>query len=86
MKRLNPFDATKKANQLKQDEERHKKRLASIKEARKAAKKAKAARRKAYNELDAGLQESFRKAEEQWIREEHEGHESAAEEEEEDQE
>lgn len=64
MQRLNPFDKIRRANEQKAQEERHKARLASIKKDRKATKKAKAARRKVFNGIWAGMQESFEKAEE----------------------
>jgi large subunit ribosomal protein L4e len=45
MKKLNPYDAIKRANEQKTQEERHKKRVATIKDIRKAHKKAKVVRR-----------------------------------------
>jgi large subunit ribosomal protein L4e len=85
MSRLNPFDAKRRDAQKKQEEERHKKRVATIKETRKAVKKAKKVRRKAWNALSGGLQDSFKKAEDDWNREEHEGQEASEEEEEDEQ-
>jgi large subunit ribosomal protein L4e len=63
MNRLNPFDKIRRANEQKAQEERHKARLANIKKDRKTIKKAKAARRKVFNGIWAGMQESFEKAE-----------------------
>jgi large subunit ribosomal protein L4e len=63
MNRLNPFDKVRRANEQKQQEERHKQRLANIKKDRKATKKAKALRRKAFNGIWSGMQESFEQAE-----------------------
>ena len=85
MSRLNPFDAKRRDAQKKQEEERHKKRVATIKETRKAVKKAKKVRRQAWNALSGGLQESFRQAEEQWNKDEHEGQEESEGEEEDEQ-
>lgn len=73
MNRLNPFDAKRRAAQLKGEEERHKARVANAKAARKAHKKAQAARRKAFNALAGGLQTSFKTAEELWNKVENEG-------------
>ena len=64
MNRLNPFDKVRRANEQKQMEERHKQRLANIKKDRKTIKKAKAARRKVFNGIWSGMEESFAKAEE----------------------
>ena len=63
MNRLNPFDKIRRANEQKAQEERHKARLANIKKDRKTIKKAKAARRKVFNGIWSGMQESFEKAE-----------------------
>ncbi len=63
MNRLNPFDKVRRATEQKQQEERHKQRLANIKKDRKTIKKAKAARRKVFNGIWAGMQESFENAE-----------------------
>lgn len=85
MHRLNPFDAKRRAAVQKAEEERHQKRVASIKANRKAAKKAQKTRRQAFNALAGGLQDSFKRAEEEWDREEHEGQEASEEEEEDEQ-
>ena len=63
MNRLNPFDKIRRANEQKQKAERHKLRLANIKKYRKVVKKEKAARRKVFNGIWAGMEESFDKAE-----------------------
>jgi large subunit ribosomal protein L4e len=63
MNRLNPFDKIRRANEQKAQEERHKQRVANIKKDRKTIKKEKAARRKVFNGIWAGMQESFEKAE-----------------------
>jgi large subunit ribosomal protein L4e len=63
MNRLNPFDKVRRANEQKQMEERHKQRLANIKKDRKAGKKATAQRRKVFNGIWSGMEESFEKAE-----------------------
>lgn len=63
MNRLNPFDKVRRATEQKQMDERHKARLASIKKDRKTIKKAKAARRKTFNGIWSGMEESFQKAE-----------------------
>ncbi len=63
MNRLNPFDKTRRANEQKQMQERHKQRVANIKKDRKAAKKATAQRRKVFNGVWSGMEESFEKAE-----------------------
>lgn len=60
MKRLNPFDETRRAAEKKDQEARHAKRAAAIKEKRsKSAKKAKAARNKAFAAIQEGMTESF---------------------------
>jgi large subunit ribosomal protein L4e len=63
MKRLNPFDEKRRAQELKLQEDRHKARVANIKKDRKTVKKAKATRRKEFNRIWAGMEESFEKAE-----------------------
>lgn len=73
MNKLNPFEATKKAAELKKQEETHKKRQANLKADRKVQKKAQLERRKRFNDLSNGLQDAFRKAEEKWTKEENEG-------------
>jgi len=60
MKRLNPFDATRKENEKKAQEARHAKRAAAIKAKRsKDARKARAARSAQYNQIQEGMKESF---------------------------
>lgn len=59
MKKLNPFDATRRANEQKDMEERHKKRVANLKALRKAHKKARATRAKAFNGVWTGMEDSF---------------------------
>jgi large subunit ribosomal protein L4e len=81
MKKLNPYEATRKAAEAKQQDDVHKKRLANLKADRKAYKKAQKDRRKKYNTLASGLQESFRKAEELLEKEVREGQEAVEEEE-----
>jgi large subunit ribosomal protein L4e len=68
MQKLNPFDAIRKAQEKKQREETHKKRLAGIKAARKAHKKARTERRVKFTALSAGLAQSFKNAEDDWHR------------------
>jgi len=63
MNRLNPFDKVRRATEQKQMEERHKQRLANVKKDRKAGKKATAQRRKVFNGIWSGMEESFEKAE-----------------------
>jgi large subunit ribosomal protein L4e len=63
MNRLNPFDKVRRATEQKQMEDRHKQRVANIKKDRKAAKKATAQRRKVFNGVWSGMEESFQKAE-----------------------
>jgi large subunit ribosomal protein L4e len=63
MNRLNPFDKVRRANEQKQQEERAKQRAANLKKDRKTIKKAKAQRRKAFNAIWSGMEESFEKAE-----------------------
>lgn len=63
MNRLNPFDKVRRANEQKQQEERAKQRAANLKKDRKTIKKAKAQRRKAFNTIWSGMEESFEKAE-----------------------
>jgi large subunit ribosomal protein L4e len=63
MNRLNPFDKVRRANEQKQQQERHKQRVANVKKDRKAAKKATAQRRKVFNGIWNGMEESFEKAE-----------------------
>ena len=72
MHKLNPFDAVRKTAEKKQQEERHKKRMETIKELRKTHKQGKVARRKPYNALWAGLEESFRVADKKWEKMENE--------------
>jgi large subunit ribosomal protein L4e len=59
MQRLNPFDKVRRAAELKQQEERHKKRQAELKKNRKQNNKDKAARAKKFNGIWAGMEESF---------------------------
>lgn len=68
MRKLNPFDATRRANEQKDMEERHKKRVAGIKALRKSHKKDRASRAKAFNGTWAGMEESFKQAETEWLR------------------
>lgn len=84
MKKLNPHDVTRRAAEKKKEEERHQQRLANVKANRKAAKKSKTERRKAFNTLQGGLQQSFKDAEDLLEREVREGLEVAEEEEEDD--
>ena len=70
MRRLNPFDATRKQTQHAAELAAHQKRTATTKAQRKSLRKAQAQRRKTYNSLASGLQESFRKQDEQWYKEE----------------
>jgi len=84
MKKLNPFDAKRREQEKKLKDERQKKRTANIKALRKATKKAKIARRKTFTALSAGLQDSFKKADEAWYREEAAGREKQSDDEEED--
>ena len=63
MNRLNPFDKVRRANEQKAIEERQKLRAANVKKDRKAVKKAKAIRRKAFNALQHGMADSFEAAE-----------------------
>mmetsp|Transcript_34707 Transcript_34707/g.25846 ORF Transcript_34707/g.25846 Transcript_34707/m.25846 type:complete len:317 (+) Transcript_34707:325-1275(+) len=64
MSKLNPFDKQRRDAEKKLQEERHKKRAAQIKAARKskAGKEAKKARRERHNLLDKGLVESYQHA------------------------
>jgi large subunit ribosomal protein L4e len=84
MQRLNPFDAKRRAAQLKGEEERHKARLANVKAARKTHRKAQAARRVKFNQLQDGLHASFKYAEDLLSKEEREGQIVQADEEDED--
>lgn len=68
MKKLNPFDATRRLQEQKAKDEAHKKRLAGIKAARKAHKKARNNRRKTFQALNQGLVDSFKHAEDEWKR------------------
>jgi hypothetical protein len=68
MKKLNPFDATRRAQEQKDMEERKKNRLANLKALRKAHKKERATRSKQFNGVWTGMEESFKKAEEEWMR------------------
>ena len=68
MKKLNPHHAIKREQEKKAQEERSKKRVANLKALRKAAKKAKSLRRKPFNGIAEGLQESFRKADAEWTK------------------
>ena len=72
MNKLNPYDAVKRANEQKTQEERHKKRVATIKDIRKSHKKAKVVRRQKFNKLWAGLEESNRIADKAWEKMENE--------------
>jgi large subunit ribosomal protein L4e len=63
MNRLNPFDKIRRATEQKQQEERRKQRVANLKKDRKIVKKEKAARRKVFNGIWEGMEESFQKAE-----------------------
>jgi hypothetical protein len=80
MNKLNPFEATKRAALAKKEAETHKTRVANAKSLRKTHRKAQTDRRKRFNTLHNGLQESFRKAEEQWYKEENQAIESEEEE------
>jgi hypothetical protein len=82
MKKLNPFDLVRQKNEAAIADERHKKKVATLKEKRKAHKKAEAARRKKFNTLVDGMQDAFRKADDDWNRVEGEDHEVSEEEEE----
>jgi large subunit ribosomal protein L4e len=75
MNKLNPHDAVRRVAEKKAEEERHKARVANTKQARKAAKKGKAERRKAFSALQEGLQASFRHAEDLLLQEVREGQE-----------
>lgn len=70
MRRLNPFEATRLANQQAAEKATHDKRVKDAKANRKVARKAQAARREAYNTLAKGLQTAFKKEEDQWYRDE----------------
>jgi hypothetical protein len=70
MKRLNPFEATRRATQQAAEKAAHEKKVKTAKAQRKTLRKAQQARRKTYNALAGGLQASFKKADEQWYREE----------------
>ena len=59
MKRLNPFDAVRRANEQKTNEAAHKSHVANHKKERKATKKAQAVRRKAYNAIWKAQAEAF---------------------------
>lgn len=63
MNRLNPFDKVRRAAEQKQMDERHKQRVANVKKDRKANKKATAQRRKVFNGIWTGMEDSFSKAE-----------------------
>jgi hypothetical protein len=69
MKRLNPYEATRLANEAKAQKERHEKKVATLKATRKATKKAQSERRKKFSKVATGLQESFKVAEQEYIRE-----------------
>ena len=58
MRRLNPFDATRRAAEQKQQSERHKTKLANLKKDRKAHKKATHQRRKVFNKIWSGMEAS----------------------------
>ena len=62
MKRLNPFNEKRRAAQKKADEERNKKR-AQVLKAKRKDKKAKQGRTDKYNELQKGLLQSYKDAE-----------------------
>jgi DNA polymerase sigma len=81
MKKLNPYDLVRQKNEAAIADERHKKKVATLKEKRKAHKKAEAVRRKKFNTLTNSMQESFRKADDEWNRFEGEDHEVSEEEE-----
>lgn len=68
MNRLNPFDKVRRANEQKQMADRQKAKVASAKKDRKASKKAQALRRKPFNAVWAGMEESFKTAEVEWQR------------------
>ena len=68
MNRLNPFDKVRRANEQKQMVDRQKAKVASAKKDRKASKKAQALRRKPFNAVWAGMEESFKTAEVEWQR------------------
>ena len=68
MNRLNPFDKVRRANEQKQMADRQKAKIASLKKDRKVSKKAQALRRKSFNGIWNGMEESFKTAEVEWIR------------------
>ena len=78
MKKINPYNETRRKLEKAEQEERHKKRQAAIKTARKASKKDRVARRKRFIALQTGLQTSFADAEKKWLKEEAEGLEQVA--------
>jgi len=84
MNRLNPFDAKRRAAVQKTEDDLHKKRQTTVKADRKSHKKAQKLRRKTHGVLAAGLQTSFKAAEDEWTRVEKEGLEVAENESEED--
>lgn len=68
MNRLNPFDKVRRETEQKQLAERSKQILADKRKNRKAAKKAQQTRRKAFNSIWSGMEESFVKAEAEYQR------------------
>lgn len=70
MRRLNPFDATRRTKQQADDNAAHDKRVKSQKANRKVLRKAQQKRRVTYNTLANGLQAAFKSQDEQWYREE----------------
>ena len=70
MKRLNPFDATRRANEQKDKAERTKKNAANAKTLKKTTHKARLERRKKFVALQDSLQTAFNVAEAKWTKEE----------------
>lgn len=63
MKRLNPGHAVRRAAELKAETDRKNARAAQVKANRKTTKKSKQQRSKTFNELQGGLNKSFKDAE-----------------------
>jgi large subunit ribosomal protein L4e len=70
MKRLNPFDATRRANEKKEKEVATKKNAAAAKTLKKTTQKARLERRKKHTALQNSLQTAFNVAEAKWTKEE----------------
>ena len=64
MQRINPGHAARRAAEQKAETDRKNARAANVKANRKATNKAKAQRRKAFADLQGGLAQSFKDAEE----------------------